>query len=255
MKCTSYVAAVAGLLLTATGRAQMFINGDFAGGNLSGWTVANLPNGTGASTAGVATVDIDGPGPLATSAAASLRVGVVITMGPPGSGVEMSQVLHLSGGNHLALDFDWAVQNTSTVLNNNDGGTFLLVVNGSALAMQSAGAVPLSTWVYGHITAPFDVPATGDYTVGVRIIRSGTPASNVFQYIDNAAISGGAAPCYANCDGSTTPPALNVLDFACFLNRFAAGDSYANCDGSTTPPVLNVLDFGCFLNAFAAGCS
>jgi lysophospholipase L1-like esterase len=60
--------------------------------------------------------------------------------------------------------------------------------------------------------------------------------------------------CYANCDRSTVPPALNVLDFSCFLNRFAAGDAYANCDGSTTPPVLNVLDFACFLNTFAAGC-
>ena len=65
----------------------------------------------------------------------------------------------------------------------------------------------------------------------------------------------GPAPCYANCDNSTTPPVLNVLDFGCFLNRFAANDTYANCDGSTTPPVLNVLDFGCFLNRFAAGCT
>ncbi|MBL9031770.1 MAG: hypothetical protein JNM80_08690 [Phycisphaerae bacterium] len=61
--------------------------------------------------------------------------------------------------------------------------------------------------------------------------------------------------CYANCDGSTTPPILNVVDFQCFLNRFAAGDDYANCDGSTTPPVLNVVDFQCFLNQFAAGCN
>ncbi len=69
------------------------------------------------------------------------------------------------------------------------------------------------------------------------------------------AIGLGGAVCYANCDGSTTAPILNVLDFGCFLNRFAAGDTYANCDQSTTPPVLNVLDFGCFLNLFAAGCS
>jgi hypothetical protein len=62
------------------------------------------------------------------------------------------------------------------------------------------------------------------------------------------------APCYPNCDASTTPPILNVADFTCFLNRFAAGDPYANCDGSTTAPVLNVADFTCFLNAFAAGC-
>ncbi len=60
--------------------------------------------------------------------------------------------------------------------------------------------------------------------------------------------------CYANCDGSTTPPVLNVIDFACFLNRYASGDPYANCDGSTTPPVLNVIDFACFLNLYAAGC-
>jgi uncharacterized membrane protein len=61
--------------------------------------------------------------------------------------------------------------------------------------------------------------------------------------------------CYANCDDSSTTPVLNVLDFNCFLNRFASGDEvYANCDQSETPPVLNVLDFNCFLNAFSAGC-
>ncbi len=60
--------------------------------------------------------------------------------------------------------------------------------------------------------------------------------------------------CYANCDASTVPPVLNVNDFTCFLNKFAAGDPYANCDGSATPPTLNILDFTCFLNRFAAGC-
>ncbi|MBL9030119.1 MAG: immunoglobulin domain-containing protein [Phycisphaerae bacterium] len=60
--------------------------------------------------------------------------------------------------------------------------------------------------------------------------------------------------CYANCDGSTAPPVLNVNDFTCFLNKYAAGDPSANCDGSTAPPVLNVNDFLCFINGFAAGC-
>jgi autotransporter-associated beta strand protein len=60
--------------------------------------------------------------------------------------------------------------------------------------------------------------------------------------------------CYANCDGSTTAPVLNVGDFTCFLQKFAAGDPYANCDQSTTPPVLNVGDFTCFLQKYAAGC-
>jgi hypothetical protein len=61
--------------------------------------------------------------------------------------------------------------------------------------------------------------------------------------------------CDANCDFSTSPPILNVMDFSCFLNQFASGNAAANCDGSTTPPTLNVQDFACFLNRFAAGCS
>jgi hypothetical protein len=64
-----------------------------------------------------------------------------------------------------------------------------------------------------------------------------------------------ASSCYANCDGSTAPPILNVNDFQCFLNKYAAHDPWANCDGSTTAPILNVNDFQCFLNKFAAGCS
>jgi len=66
---------------------------------------------------------------------------------------------------------------------------------------------------------------------------------------------GGGGGCYANCDGSSAVPFLNVNDFICFQSAFAAGDSYANCDGSTTAPVLNVNDFICFQSAFAAGCS
>lgn len=73
----------------------------------------------------------------------------------------------------------------------------------------------------------------------------------------------GNQSCYANCDGSTVEPILNVEDFTCFINEFASAQSlphsqqlthYANCDGSTTAPVLNVDDFTCFINAFAAGC-
>jgi hypothetical protein len=63
-----------------------------------------------------------------------------------------------------------------------------------------------------------------------------------------------ASTCYANCDGSIVDPILNIEDFSCFINRFAAGDPYANCDGSVVEPILNVDDFICFINQFAAGC-
>jgi hypothetical protein len=84
--------------------------------------------------------------------------------------------------------------------------------------------------------------------VGGYAVLDGTFEQHAFLWI-------GTDPCYPNCDHSTTSPALNVLDFGCFLNNFAAKDGYANCDGSTTTPALNVLDFICFLNRFAAGCS
>jgi trimeric autotransporter adhesin len=70
-------------------------------------------------------------------------------------------------------------------------------------------------------------------------------------------------PCYANCDGSSAAPILNVGDFLCYISEFAAAtslphvqqvDHYANCDASTTAPALNVDDFTCFMNQFAAGC-
>jgi len=86
--------------------------------------------------------------------------------------------------------------------------------------------------------------------------------NNTFRgwHVDNvkvvASTIGCQAPaCYANCDGSTIPPILNVSDFICFQTKYAAGDPYANCDGSTIPPILNVSDFICFQNLFAAGCS
>jgi len=60
--------------------------------------------------------------------------------------------------------------------------------------------------------------------------------------------------CYANCDWSSTAPLLNVNDYLCFLQKFAAGDVWANCDTSSASPVLNVNDFVCFMGRFAAGC-
>jgi subtilisin-like proprotein convertase family protein len=84
---------------------------------------------------------------------------------------------------------------------------------------------------------------------------AGGDTGQIVAFRLNLGGGGGGSACYANCDSSTAVPFLNVLDFSCFLNKFASGHTYANCDNSTTAPVLNVLDFSCFLNKFAAGCS
>src|ERR1043165_2900289 len=103
------------------------------------------------------------------------------------------------------------------------------------------------------------------FGLGSLLIAAGAPDAPIpidWMTIDGgggvfpgAGSGGEAAPCYANCDASTAAPVLNVNDFQCFLNMFAAGLPQANCDGSTTPPVLNINDFQCFVNRFAAGCT
>jgi hypothetical protein len=80
-----------------------------------------------------------------------------------------------------------------------------------------------------------------------------SPPGNVAAW-DNVKVAPVVTACYANCDGSTTAPILNVLDFICFQTKFAQNDPTANCDNSTNPPILNVLDFICFQTAYAQGC-
>jgi hypothetical protein len=94
---------------------------------------------------------------------------------------------------------------------------------------------------------PGAAEAIGDWDTGTTT-NSGPYA------IDLAGVCFIGRTCYANCDGSTTPPVLNISDFICFQSQFAAGDPRANCDGSTAAPILNIADFVCFQQQFAAGC-
>jgi hypothetical protein len=102
--------------------------------------------------------------------------------------------------------------------------------------------------------------AVGDSVSRVSTAAGGTSTSPVatlassLGLITKFIMEPASGQCYANCDGSTTEPILNVADFTCFLTKFAAGNAYANCDGSTVEPVLNVADFTCFLTKFAGGC-
>ncbi len=124
------------------------------------------------------------------------------------------------------------------------------VDNGSPGATMVGGAWP-GHHVQGVTYQMFTVTVPAGGTIA---FHSGLAGANIQSGLNGVQFVKVPA-CYANCDGSTTPPVLNVLDFSCFINLFAAGHPYANCDGSTTPPVLNVLDFSCFLNRFAAGCT
>ncbi len=125
---------------------------------------------------------------------------------------------------------------------------------GTVTVTVGADAINLNASLDANGNGFFGVISTTPITgLSFTFLRSGSIVNDVFQ-MDNVAFAAAPPSCYPNCDNSTSAPVLNVLDFACFLNRYASGDTYANCDSSTTPPVLNVLDFACFLNSFASGC-
>jgi agmatine deiminase len=134
-------------------------------------------------------------------------------------------------------DDDVAVANADLLLSTDGGATFPTVI---------ASGVP-DSWSFN-----WTVPALNTSQARIRVVARDALGNIGYDSSDANFTIG--TPCYANCDNSTAAPVLNVGDFTCFLQRFAAGESYANCDNSTAAPVLNVGDFTCFLQAFAAGC-
>jgi agmatine deiminase len=133
-------------------------------------------------------------------------------------------------------DDDEGVSGVDLYLSTDGGATFpALIGSGSALGSFS-----------------WQAPQVNTSMARIRVVAKDARGNTGFDDSDANFTIG--QPCYANCDGSTAAPILNVADFTCFLSKFAAQDPYANCDGSTEPPVLNVADFTCFLSKFAAGC-
>ena len=61
--------------------------------------------------------------------------------------------------------------------------------------------------------------------------------------------------CYADCDQSTGPGILDLVDYLCFAASFINSTTYAcDCDTSTGPLVCDLVDFVCFQSAFVSGC-
>lgn len=173
--------------VVAGANSQMFINGNFEAGNLGFWTLANTANGQTTSQS-VVQYDIDGPGTRPTNFAAKFNVGqVTFNAGVP-AGIELTQTLNLNAGWQYYFDFDWAVQR-GNASNNAEGGIFSLIVNGNAISTQAAGPTSGTTPIYGHVTGIFTPTSSGSYSIGARIARPFTPANDLYQYVDNFAVT------------------------------------------------------------------
>jgi hypothetical protein len=167
------------------------------------------------------------------------------------------------------IGFTWSPSGGATLMTPPAGASYLQDVRPAAI--NNAGVV---AGVMGYAVGGAR-PFVYDAARGVRDLATLTTLSTItfnywyasaindqgwitaYGYTGNgfaSAVLRPAAVCYANCDGSAAAPVLNIADFSCFLQKYAAGDAYANCDQSVTPPVLNIADFTCFLQKFAAGC-
>jgi probable HAF family extracellular repeat protein len=197
-----------------------------------------------------------GSGAIAISADGSTIIGGSFIVG----GVGSQAVRWAQGGPPAALG----------VLPGTSSGCDALAVSGDGALIvghcyQTGGATVAFLWTPGAGMRSLAEVLTDDHGLnlaGWTLLSAQAVSADGRAIAGYATFQGGPQEpylvilpglCYPNCDGSTTAPVLNVLDFNCFLNAFSAGASYANCDGSTQTPVLNVLDFNCFLNAFSAG--
>ncbi|MEX2218683.1 MAG: hypothetical protein WD749_07975 [Phycisphaerales bacterium] len=222
----------------ATGAGSVFLNtvGRPVGFGVRGMAVC--PNGTLYVVLSSATTTV-----IDTLARINLTSGQYTVIGPTGR-TDLQSLM-------------CTPENALFTLGTNSGGQ-LFSLNAGTGAATLVGPSGLS----GDDQAIDFVPGVGAVTAraNLRAVDLATGASTLIGATGFADLRGlavvvpGGLPCYANCDGSTAAPVLNVADFGCFLTKYAAGEAYANCDGSTTSPVLNVADFGCFLTEYAAGC-
>jgi fibronectin-binding autotransporter adhesin len=261
--------------VTATWAGPITGTGALTKSTGTGTLVLTSPASThaGAVNVNAGTLVVDGvlPGSVATvnngatlSGSGTVGGGVTVAAGgtlSPGDGLGIMSTGNLTVSGTLNYTMDLGSPHAASLLAVT--GTITLnassVLNISALnaTAQSSGTYIVAlndgadavTGTFGSITGlPAGVGATVNYAY------SGTDTLGRLGTGNEIAIT--LTPlCYANCDGSTSTPLLNVADFTCFLQKFAQGDPYANCDGSTTVPQLNVADFTCFLQKFAGGCS
>jgi autotransporter-associated beta strand protein len=226
---------------------------------------------TGAMSVGAGTLVVNGSFPgasaTATTTASPAAVGTLAGTGTIGGAVTVATGGTLAPGNGGA-----GTINTGNLTVN--GALACDVASGAADMVNVTGTVTLGAAsvlnlaVSGTPSGQFIIVKNdgSDPVSGTFATVNGLPAGATINYAFTGTDSLGRVgdgndiavvltqPCYANCDASTQPPVLNVADFTCFLQKYAAGDPYANCDASTQPPVLNVADFTCFLQKYAAGC-
>ena len=139
---------------------------------------------------------------------------------------------------------------------------------GLSLAASAAPAQPYAiNWSALTAGGRTSAASAGSYTLRASLgqaLAGVVGTAGPYSLSTGFLVADTPAPCYSNCNASTTAPVVNTADFTCFLQQYSAAIAlpaaqqqahYANCDGSTIAPQVNTGDFTCFLQKYAAGCS
>jgi hypothetical protein len=186
-----FLAALA-FLNGGVGRAGgNFVNGNFATGDLTGWTVFTTTNGTNGTLNGtplpnVVSFNTTGSG---ASNSAHFNVGSISTPGTQEGGGLM-QTVSLAAGSHT-LTGNFASQNDPSGGNNRDAGTFSVLVDGSTVFSKSLGAFFQSNDVIrGTFDATFSTTA-GAHDFEFLITRAFTSddTSTPQEYLTNLSVT------------------------------------------------------------------
>jgi hypothetical protein len=193
-------------------------------------------------------------GPVDELVTINPHTGVVTRIGPTGFS-EIQGLTADAGGQLYAV----CVSVEGGVLVRIDSGTG----QGEAVVNSMLAGVDLQSieWSDGQWAWLANVELRSvDLTTGTTVLIGPMGVGDVRGL---AAVRRRVPECYANCNGSTLAPVLNVDDFSCFISEYSAAmqlpvslriSHYANCNRSTKPPVLTVDDFVCFMTTFVAGC-
>lgn len=167
--------------------ADLFVNGDFETGDMTGWTISVGPMAE-VTNQEVLFFDMNGTDPGGLSLAAQLAVGQSTNGDTEYRHVDVTQELHLVAGRRYDFQYDWASHNYF-FLDNFDGGVFELIVDDDSLATWDTGSIFLESTEWGTLSGSFTATETRAHTVGARISRRFRSTNNgIFilgQYLDN----------------------------------------------------------------------
>ena len=118
--------------------------------------------------------------------------------------------------------------------------------------------LPVNNWYRMNFRWTFDAAAPKLLSASIQNLTAATPAVEVDLSSRNWYLAGGPSntrplPTDFRLFAGGSTGNLTAWDNISIAPA-TTGGCYANCDGSTIAPTLNVADFSCFLTKFAGGC-